>query len=318
MNDLRNNELFLSQSRQGPPPIKDGVCNKATLPNPTPYKISTITATGRANTIIDLDALFESIEIQDVDSDDEGIVFAEYGSRKSESIHKGYAKKLKIARRNHNAKKRFDNQITLVYKYLWNGARYVVNAKIFKNGHIQMTGLKHVDQGLDVIAKIMSLIQGYKAQGEGQGDGEGKILASPSLAPNNITDYKIRLINCDFRMGFEIRRDQLHRCVCRKYDVMSSFEPCIYPGCKIQYWYNRDRVKDKGGVCMCVGKCNGKGSGMGDGQCKKITIAVFQSGCVIITGGQSMAQVDETYAFIRHLLTENHAEIHKKPLSLLS
>ena len=55
---------------------------------------------------------------------------------------------------------------------------------------------------------------------------------------------------------------------------------------------------------MVAGKCNGKGLGNGDGDCKKITIAVFNSGKIIITGGNSFNQVLISYEFINNLLSD--------------
>ena len=51
--------------------------------------------------------------------------------------------------------------------------------------------------------------------------------------------------------------------------------------------------------------CNGKGRGNGDGNCKKITIAVFKSGKVIITGGQNKQQLEESYRFIKNFIDSN-------------
>ena len=48
--------------------------------------------------------------------------------------------------------------------------------------------------------------------------------------------------------------------------------------------------------------CNGKGNGCGDGDCKKVTIAVFMSGKVIITGGQNKDQINESYRFISNFV----------------
>jgi TATA-box binding protein (TBP) (component of TFIID and TFIIIB) len=277
--------------------------------SPTMYKISTITATGTINAVVDLDVLYNGVDIDNGD-----IVYAEYGSRKCESIYKGYAKKLRIARRSSDNQKRFDNQITLVYKYNEGDQERCVNVKVFKNGHIQMTGLKHVDQGMSVIHKVIETIEGIRST-QPLVVKESLEAIVPKEGVINMQEYKIRLINCDFRVGFEIRRDQLHRCMCRTNDVMCSFEPCIYPGCKIQYWYNSRFEND--GVCRCISACHGKGSGHGDGECKKITIAVFQSGCIIITGGQSMDQVNVAYKFVCDTLSQNYEEVRKKPLRLV-
>jgi len=269
---------------------------------PTRYKISTITATGSVNTDVSLDVLFGNVDIALPSVDDQepmGIVYAEYGSKKTKTIHKGFVKKRSVTHRDGTEKKRFDNQVTLVYKF---ANDVTVNIKVFKNGHIQMTGVRYIDQGSVVIDSIITLLQGiYKIDPAIVGDYE--------LMQN--VDFRIRLINCDFRIGFEIKRDKLHRVMLSDYDVYSSYEPCIYPGLKIQYWYNTDHVVNNDGCCKCVDKCNGKGIGTGDGQCKKITIAVFQSGCIIITGGQSIAQINEAYDYICDVIRNNIGSIYK-------
>ena len=43
--------------------------------------------------------------------------------------------------------------------------------------------------------------------------------------------------------------------------------------------------------------------------CKKITIAVFNSGKIIITGAQSIIQLNISYDFIKEILDENKSEL---------
>jgi TATA-box binding protein (TBP) (component of TFIID and TFIIIB) len=50
--------------------------------------------------------------------------------------------------------------------------------------------------------------------------------------------------------------------------------------------------------------CNGKGNGDGDGKCKKVTIAVFKSGKIIITGGQNKSQLEDSYEFIKDFIED--------------
>ena len=288
---------------------------------PSHYKISTITATGGVNTHVCLDTLFSNVELPETDDGvTECVVYAEYGSRKTETIHKGHAKKLTISRRNSAEKKRFDNQVTLVCRIKANAEStdtfVLINSKVFKNGNIQMTGLKYMDQGRLVIDYIVQLLKDIAVKN-----------------PNVVKDmdklescnYKVQLINCDFRTGFEIKRDKLHNVLLTEYDVYSSFEPCIYPGLKIQYWYNKT-YGFHDGCCHCHNSCTrkdehgkshgmgGKGNGNGEGQCKKITIAVFQSGCVIITGAQSTEQIDEAYDFICTCIRSRLPNIYKVSL----
>jgi len=263
---------------------------------PTPYKISTITATGGINcNIVNLDALYESVEVIDhLDPTQTGFVFIEYGQKRGDVYCKGFHKKMLITRRKRKEGKRFDNQTTVIIRC----TNSSTNMKVFKNGKVQMTGLKDGEQGRQAIKYMIDHI---KNKNEAH-----KIIVGMELEDLGIMDYRIRLINSDFRAGIEIRRDKLHKILQHEYaNIFSSYEPCIYPGVKIQFNFNAFNANNASGVCNCSGKCNGKGGGTGNGLCKKITIAVFQSGCVIITGAQSTQQIDLAYTFICDILKNN-------------
>jgi TATA-box binding protein (TBP) (component of TFIID and TFIIIB) len=127
-----------------------------------------------------------------------------------------------------------------------------------------------------------------------------------------ITNYKIVLINSDFYAGFEIKRDILHEYLIDKYQIFSSYEPCIYPGVNSKFYWNKKYMdKPHKGKCYCTKLCNGKGDGDGNGNCKKITISTFQSGSVIITGARSMEQINDAYNFINRVFEENYQNLKK-------
>ena len=54
--------------------------------------------------------------------------------------------------------------------------------------------------------------------------------------------------------------------------------------------------------------CNGKGDANGDGDCKKVTIAVFKSGKIIITGAQNKTQLETCYRFIKNFIDDKKDE----------
>ena len=127
-------------------------------------------------------------------------------------------------------------------------------------------------------------------------------------------DFQIVLINSDFNINFKIRRDILNSILINKYEIVSRFEPGIYPGVNNKfYWntlYKNDSTK-KDGVCYCKKTCEGKGLGNGDGDCKKVTIAAFSSGSVIITGARQKQQIDDCYNFINKVFKENYNTVKK-------
>ena len=65
-------------------------------------------------------------------------------------------------------------------------------------------------------------------------------------------------------------------------------------------------IKQLTGICNCDQQCNGKGK---NDFCKKITIAVFNSGKIIITGGQSNEHLNTAHKFITDLINEKKKEI---------
>jgi len=108
------------------------------------------------------------------------------------------------------------------------------------------------------------------------------------------------LINSDFDIGFKINREKLHRLVTDS-GYYSSFEPIIYPGVNIKYYYNVNNPSQNG-ICQCNCICNGKGH---NNNCKKITIAVFNSGKALVTGGRNIKEINTAHNFITTLIEEN-------------
>ena len=78
------------------------------------------------------------------------------------------------------------------------------------------------------------------------------------------------------RQYSEIDREALHRLIIEK-GYYSSYEPCTYPGVNIKYYENP--LLNNNGICNCEITCNGKGK---NDTCKKIKIAAFKSGKIII------------------------------------
>ena len=263
---------------------------------PSAYKISTITATGTLNVAINLDGFYQQVDIIDNNAKEtEGISYIEYGRKGGQIYFKGYHKKMKKRKQ---STKRFNNQMTIVFR-VYDATTQLfhdINCKFFQNGNIQMTGLKYIDHGMTVMRRIKDFIPSQFIDGK--------------IEPSN---YNIRLINCDFRTGCEIKREKLCNLMQTTNDIFCNYEPCIYPGVKIQYNYNTLTTNKNDGICTCNEMCNGKGNGCGDGKCKKVTIAVFQSGCVIITGGQSLVQVNAAYDFICKTLGENIDNVIRLP-----
>lgn len=127
-----------------------------------------------------------------------------------------------------------------------------------------------------------------------------------------ITDINIVNIVSDFNTNFKIKREILYEIIRNKYNIVSRFDPCIYPGVKNKFYYNNEYLnKEYPGKCYCVGRCSGKGNGNGEGDCKKITISIFQSGSILITGAKKVDDIQYIRKFIINMIKENYNLIKK-------
>ena len=245
-------------------------------------RISTMTQIAEISSKINLNNLYKYLEPTDT------IRYISFGSE----LNKGeITKKIKKPRKD-KEKKFFYNQITIHIFF-----EKIVNVKIFNNGRIQMTGLKKNNQGEKIIKifleEVNKLSEEYKK--------EIFEVSNPKF-----TWIKTVLINSDFDLHYKVDREALHRSIIDE-GYYSSFEPCIYPGVNIKYYYNK--FKENNGICDCEKMCNGKGK---DNTCKKITIAVFNSGKIIITGGNSIEHIEIAYNFIYNFIESRKDIIQMK------
>lgn len=177
-------------------------------------------------------------------------------------------------------KKSFFNQITVLVKP--NIDTKPINCKLFKNGSVQMTGAKSIKDAinaLDILCGELLIIKGIIF--DNKINKIEFVSNRDSVDISKIHDFKVCMINSDFNVGFKIDREQLFNILSNeKYDCKCDTDnhPCV----DIKYSY--------------------KGY-------KKISIFIFQSGSVLITGAKHCRQILEAYKFIYRILLENYTKI---------
>jgi hypothetical protein len=162
-----------------------------------------------------------------------------------------------------------------------------------------MTGITSEKYSKSILAWLISILNNLPTK-----------IADTDL---NVTKFSVQLLNSDYKMNSLVRRDELHRVLVNQYKLFSTLETTIYQGINTKYYYNEKSVR-KNGICWCERPCNGQGDGKELGNCKRITIAIFQTGSVIITGARNHEQLDESYEFINKVLKE-HSHETLKPLA---
>lgn len=239
--------------------------------------ISTMVQIGKLNTNINLLNLGNLLKIN------HNILYVEYGD------HVSNGDDGKKPSKTNKTRKYFYNQLT-IHAYNETKNNHRINVKIFNNGRIQMTGIKNEFQG-DECIKILCHEFNLLNEKEQCFDTEDTI--------QSIEELETVLINSDFDIGFPIDRESLHRSIVDS-GYYSSYEPCNYPGVNIKYY--RNPLRQNFGICDCEKPCNGKGK---NDTCKKITVAVFKSGKIIITGGRDKSDISVAHKFITEFIHEN-------------
>jgi TATA-box binding protein (TBP) (component of TFIID and TFIIIB) len=233
-----------------------------------------------------------------------GFCYVELAQKKKEIVSRGEPSrsavrlaKLRAASKTHHC---FDNQATAIYA-MQDGT--TVNLKLFRNGNVQMTGVKAPHKGEEALAFLSDTVNDLFPELENK--------CRPSR-------FRICMINTNFDIGFHVKRDVLTSIIKSNYRTRASFEPCGYTGVKIMYLYNTISTHNAAhGVCCCsqdgTNPCRGTGYGNGLGDCRKVTIVVFQSGHAIITGGHSMEHILAAHAFICRVVVDHRQaiELHK-------
>ena len=261
----------------------------------TPLRISTLVTTGHLGSTINLGKLFEQIPtfLIPIGYPGEGVLKMEH-----ETKVVGHSARDMLTKRRVSVKT-FFNQSTLVIRKLRAGADSEfkeVNMKLFANGGFQMTGVTSEEFSQIVLEFILGI---FTALPE-----------AISEAPLTVKKFAIQLLNSDYKMSALLKRAELHRLLCQQYRLSSTFETTIYQGVNTKYYYNEAAPGGKG-ICMCPRFCNGQGDGTKVGECKKITIAAFQTGSIIITGARNKPQLDEAYTFMNEILQAHRDTVTK-------
>ena len=260
----------------------------------TPLRISTLVTTGHLGSALNLNTLFEQFSNYaiPIGYPDEGLLKIEYGEKAI-----GYSSRDVLSKRK-VSKNSFFNQSTIVVRKIKEDRSGFkeVNIKLFANGGYQMTGITSEKYANDVLLWLLNIFNTLP-----------KLISLKALI---IERSAVQLLNSDYKVNALVRRDELHRILVTKYKLFSTLETTIYQGINTKYYYNEKSIK-KDGICWCEKACCGQGDGKDLGNCKRITIAIFQTGSIIITGARNQNQLDEAYDFINKILRTHSLETLK-------
>lgn len=246
--------------------------------------ISTITLDCKLHTLIDVDIFAKNVILKE-----DEIVSVKFGDRKDTATNRTI---VFIKTKKKPSKKNFYNQVTILMKPMNNPTRNYINIKVFKNGSLQMTGCKDMDDFNNVANTLINILK----RGCNIKTKKGRITHVDFIKnPNEIGifDVKIRMINSNFKLEYKVDRKKLARLL-KKYHGQGTKDKDIgYVECKYE--------PSGGHSCVNIKyKYN---------DINKPSIFVFQTGAIIITGAKNLTQIIMAYHFIHKILNKYYDEI---------
>ncbi len=185
----------------------------------------------------------------------------------------------------------FYNSITLIVRVSDGATKKIneeprINIKLFKNGSIQMSGCKNIENVNIVLHKIINKLKTVKGKLE-----NGKIEEITYVEEVNklsINNFKIDMIYCNYKIAMQVDREKLYDLL-KKKKVKCIYEPCIR-------------------ACVIIKFT----PGVDNPDSKEVSIFIFKKGNIIITGARSRNQVVEAYNYINNIFITHSDEIIKK------
>lgn len=236
--------------------------------------ISTMTITCKLNTLINLENFSKCVDL----NPDE-IKSIRFGDKRQCSKPDNEGKQTE------RVKGSFFNQATLEIKPSTNKP---INLKLFKNGAVQMTGCKNINNAYEVLDILIKQLKIEKAVMVGNEIIEKKLIED--INKLKITDLKVVMINSNFSVDYLINQEALYKLLISK-GVLCTYEPCLHACVNIKFLCDNDE--------------------------KIISIFVFQSGAIIITGANNTYHIKSAYKFINDFLEKHHNQIEKKKIETL-
>lgn len=286
--------------------IKSG---QAVIPKPSSLRVSTISAKCRLTGEINIEELNNLLKprinkyIINQEKPDYLVQGIQYGPEVT-GMFKKIGKKLKNIQDkiDKNDKKNVDfyNQCTLLLYSDYNNN--IINLKLFCNGSITMTGCKDENDGQYVVNKLIEEFIDHKAVFNYDDDQKDI----------SMDGFKITMINSDYFIGFRIDLIKLEYILSNQYSLFFSYDPKIYAAVKISFLWNENN-KVNNGLCTCSKKCvvSTKKQVKRYNKCSIITVAIFNSGKIIITGSNDMKKTRDAYNYINSILRDNYTTVAK-------
>jgi TATA-box binding protein (TBP) (component of TFIID and TFIIIB) len=251
-----------------------------TIVLPHDLKISTMTITCNFN------CTFNISNIGTYASLTNNVIFIKFSNDISDIRSLDAIKPIKITKKPKRVKRMFYNQATIKIKTKYKTKP--TNVKLFKNGAIQMTGCISIENSLQVLRILCDTLlePKYIMQNDKLTLIEF-VTEKQNLEVMQVRDFKINMINSNFNIGYIIDRNNLYQILLRS-GIECTYEPCVHACVNLRYKFKKPNKKTQ-----------------------NISIFVFESGAVIVTGALNNDHLTDAHTYITKTLCENYNKLVK-------
>jgi len=184
----------------------------------------------------------------------------------------------------------FYNQITVVVRVFEGECTNLndekkINLKLFKNGSIQISGLKKLEYANRALNKLVYRLSQIKAKLNDSKIEEIKFVEDTNIL--GIFDFNIYMINSNYRVNMQIDRSKLFHLLLKK-KIKTSYEKCIRACVIVKYTPKKMNEEEK-----------------------EVSIFIFEKGNIIITGARNLSHIIDSYEYINNILLEHVEDVIK-------
>ena len=190
---------------------------------------------------------------------------------------------------NKNINKSFYNQLTLIIKVKEDVTMHI---KLFNNGAIQIAGCKSFDDCNIALNKLINkLSKSYIYFDDNEELIEINFMTYLNDNKLKLLKLQVDMINSNFSVNYLINRENLYNLL-NSNKINCRYDPSSHAGVNIKY----DTIQDRTNI---------------------VSIFVFQTGKIIITGAKKLIYIMSAYNFIHEFLQKNKKIIMKKDINIV-
>jgi hypothetical protein len=191
----------------------------------------------------------------------------------------------------------FFNCFAVILRMKWQDVFREMHVKVFNTGKLEIPGIPGKDSELFLTTVLDTLVRFLAPLSEQ--------LGLPGEINYRRNSSQTVLTNSNFTANYLIDRDLLCNILRKKYRILSTYDPCSYPGVQAKFYHVEGRESQTGHPATDVETANS-----GENAITTVPFMVFRTGSVLIVGKFDDDVLMCVYNFTCKVLRDEFSEIN--------